>query len=71
VTEENTSCRRANPGRYANVRKGAVTEQGWVMAEEQPLSCLDKNQWPRIADWLEERRKTYTEAIRGVLADDD
>ncbi len=43
--------------------------EGHVFGEFRPFSWPDEEQWPQLADWLEERRQAYTEAIREVLAD--
>jgi len=42
--------------------------QGWVFGEtNRRLSYLNEEQWPAIADWLEERRRRYAQVIREVL----
>ena len=44
--------------------------EGWVFGEtNHNLSYLDEEQWPEICDWLEERRQSYAEVIREVLAE--
>ncbi len=41
--------------------------QGHLFGEFRPLSYLDESQWEELADWLEDRRQAYTQAIREVL----
>ncbi len=41
--------------------------EGHLFGEFRPFSYLDKSQWEELADWLEERRQAYTQAIREVL----
>lgn len=41
--------------------------EGHLFGEFRPVSYLDDRQWQELADWLEERRQAYTQAIREVL----
>jgi len=44
-------------------------KNGVVLAEYRPLSIERREDWPKVADWLEERRQAYKKALLEVLSE--